>query len=87
MAPKEILRIVKLPSGDVRVSFDPRAFTEPGPWGVVLADAIRDIAKGYAEPGVLRHGDPLTEPQARAARRLLELLTAELEPYMPERTE
>lgn len=80
-----VLRIVKLLDGSMGISFDAQAFPEPGHWGVVLADAIRDIAKGYAPLGALRHEDPLTEPQADAARRLLELLTAELEPYMPER--
>lgn len=83
----EILRIVKLPSGDVRVSFDARAFPEPGHWGVVLADAIRDIAKGCAPVGALRHEDPLTAPQEVAIRRLLDLLASELSAYLPRETD
>ncbi len=79
----EILRIVKLPSGSHGVVFDRHVFSDPGEWGVVLADAIRDIAKGCAPVGALRHEDPLTEPQEEAIRRLLNLLTSELEPYLP----
>jgi len=83
--PDEILKIVKLPDGNIRISFDRHAFSDPGEWGVVLADAIRDIAKGCAPIGALRHEDPLTAPQEEAVRRLLELLAAELHPYVPER--
>lgn len=82
LQPGEILRIVRLVNGNLRVSFDPQAFPEVGHWGIVLADAIRDIAKGTAPLGALRHGEPLTEPQEAAIRRLLELLTSELGAYM-----
>lgn len=80
--PHEILSIVRLRSGRVGVVFDRHAFSDPGEWGVVLADAIRDIAKGCAPVGALRHEDPLTKPQEVAIRRLLDLLTSELGPYL-----
>jgi len=55
-----------------------RAFDDPGAWGCVLADIVRDVAKSTSGPGLLKHGEPMTAPQRRTAVRMLELFRLEL---------
>lgn len=74
----QILSVDRKADGDVVVSFDRRVYEDPAAWGVILADVVRDLAKGSAPIGALRHGDALTEPQQQAALRILELFDAEL---------
>ena len=77
---KPILRVFQKDDGGVVVTVDPQAFSDPGEWGVVLADVVRDLAKSMDAPlAELKHGERLTEPQRKAAARLLELFHAELQ--------